>query len=71
MTSDGCVHHWIIKPAEGPTSSGVCKTCGSHRDFYNSSIETSWETGLHAPKKSATWRKLLRRSVTALPDEIE
>ena len=71
MTSDGCVHHWSINPAEGPTSAGVCKKCGSHKDFYNSSTETSWETGLHSLAKSATRRKLLRRSGTASPDEIE
>ena len=31
-----CVHHWLIKPAEGPISEGTCKKCGELREFKNS-----------------------------------
>ena len=29
------VHHWMVEPANGPTSRGVCD-CGEVRDFRNS-----------------------------------
>jgi hypothetical protein len=32
---DSCRHHWIIDTANGPTSHGRCKRCGSERDFFN------------------------------------
>ncbi len=30
-----CVHYWVISPPQGPTSVGVCQTCGESRDFPN------------------------------------
>jgi hypothetical protein len=30
-----CAHHWLIEPAKGPTSVGVCKLCGEVREFSN------------------------------------
>ena len=30
-----CVHHWIIEPAVGFKSRGVCKRCGEEKEFYN------------------------------------
>jgi hypothetical protein len=30
-----CPHHWIIEPATGPTSMGVCKLCGAAKEFSN------------------------------------
>jgi len=31
-----CRHHWIIEPAGGPVSRGVCRICNEVRDFNNS-----------------------------------
>ena len=31
-----CCHHWIIQPADGPVSSGVCQLCFETREFKNS-----------------------------------
>lgn len=31
-----CAHHWLIPPSSGPTSEGVCRRCGLHRQFLNS-----------------------------------
>lgn len=31
-----CRHYWMIDSARGPTSRGVCKFCGSEREFHNS-----------------------------------
>ncbi len=30
-----CPHHWMIPPAEGPTSVGVCRFCHETREFKN------------------------------------
>jgi hypothetical protein len=30
-----CCHHWVIGPAEGATSRGVCRLCGKEREFSN------------------------------------
>ena len=34
-----CRHHWIIEPANGPVSRGVCRTCQETRQFRNSISE--------------------------------
>ena len=31
-----CAHHWVIEPARGARSAGVCKLCGARNDFTNS-----------------------------------
>ena len=36
-TTQTCAHHWIIAPAQGPTSSGTCQICHEGREFQNSS----------------------------------
>lgn len=28
-------HYWLIAPAHGPTSPGICNQCGVRRDFSN------------------------------------
>ncbi len=33
---NGCKHHWVIEPADGITSIGVCKVCKARMEFYNS-----------------------------------
>ena len=30
---DECCHYWIIEPADGPTSKGVCRFCGAEKEF--------------------------------------
>jgi hypothetical protein len=30
-----CQHFWLIEPALGPTSPGVCKFCGEKKTFLN------------------------------------
>ena len=30
-----CCHHWVIQPADGPESRGVCRVCGEVRAFKN------------------------------------
>ena len=31
-----CCHHWLIQPADGPVSEGVCLLCDETREFKNS-----------------------------------
>ena len=28
-------HHWKLPTPDGPTAPGVCKVCGTTREFYN------------------------------------
>jgi hypothetical protein len=57
----GCIHHWIVEPADGPTSRGRCKRCGSERRFSNST-ETATEEVLKTspeppqPARQHHWR---------------
>lgn len=37
-----CRHHWVIQPATGPVSQGVCQACGEVRDFNNYVESASW-----------------------------
>ena len=30
-----CQHHWVIDPAEGATSNGRCRLCGTSKSFFN------------------------------------
>ena len=30
-----CAHYWIIEPAKGPVSLGVCQVCQEAREFDN------------------------------------
>ena len=39
-----CTHHWIIATPNGHTSRGICKHCGSERDFENSESERLWRS---------------------------
>ena len=38
-----CCHHWVIQPAEGPLSTGVCRTCGAEREFKNYVEDPGWD----------------------------
>lgn len=54
--AERCVHHWIIAPPEGPTSTGVCKKCGAIKEFENHVGFSSWDN------ETATLRRLGLRS---------
>ncbi|MSQ22352.1 MAG: hypothetical protein EXR53_03460 [Dehalococcoidia bacterium] len=38
-----CRHYWIIDSAGGPTSKGVCRTCGVQRQFKNYLEDAPWD----------------------------
>lgn len=37
-----CRHYWVIQPADGPVSQGICQSCGEIRDFKNYVEGASW-----------------------------
>ena len=37
-----CQHHWVIQPATGPVSQGVCQNCSEIREFKNYVEGASW-----------------------------
>ena len=37
-----CQHYWVIQPATGPISPGVCQTCGELREFKNYVEASTW-----------------------------
>ena len=36
-----CVHFWMIEEADGETSKGKCKYCGTTKEFVNNAFEPS------------------------------
>lgn len=41
-THGSCRHHWVIQSPNGVTSRGVCKNCGTGRDFPNAAADATW-----------------------------
>lgn len=39
----GCRHDWVIQPAAGPLSIGVCRICGAQREFKNFVGDPLWD----------------------------
>ena len=37
-----CRHYWVIQPAMGPESQGICQSCGETREFKNYVEGASW-----------------------------
>ena len=37
-----CRHYWVIEPAEGLVSKGICRHCDEIRDFKNYVEENDW-----------------------------
>ena len=37
-----CKHYWVIQPAKGPVSQGVCQNCSEIREFKNYVEGASW-----------------------------
>ena len=40
-----CAHHWLIEPARGARSAGVCKLCGAAKAFANSDRALDGDAG--------------------------
>ena len=53
-----CQHHWVIDPANGPESHGVCRKCGLERAFINHVPSAGWRA------RGANDYQMLREGVT-------
>ena len=42
MKKEPCIHHWKIDDVEGPTSQGVCLTCGATKTFPNTMYDPNF-----------------------------
>ena len=40
--SPRCMHYWVIQPATGPVSPGICQSCGEGREFKNYVEGAAW-----------------------------
>jgi hypothetical protein len=67
-TLPGCRHHWVIQPATGPVSPGVCQNCGEAREFKNYVEASTWgdERGGGRPR-----HEVARTVADQLEDEEE
>ena len=54
-----CCHYWIIEPADGPTSKGICRLCGAEKEFDS-----------FGPDSLSRWDRSVAKSaeVPVLPD---
>lgn len=41
-TVPNCQHHWVIQDADGPESLGVCRECGTVKQFKNYLATSHW-----------------------------
>lgn len=55
-----CCHHWIIKSTSGSVSRGVCRKCGSVREFSNTPVTSEWELEALAEEDEGDWQDILR-----------
>lgn len=56
VKKSNCIHHWLIEPATGPLSRGVCKLCGEQKEFFNilDDFQTNEEIYIHIEDKDST-----------------
>ena len=50
MSKQDCAHHWMIETPDGKKSPGVCKHCGTSKEFFNSYDIPDFSTGYHKPQ---------------------
>ena len=43
QSAPACSHHWVIEPANGSVSQGVCQICQEAREFKNSIEWEYWQ----------------------------
>lgn len=67
-----CTHHWVIDSPTGPTSVGVCKHCGTKREFTNFAFYSPWEDEVKlGMERRNSWKRNGSRSPDDLSDSIE
>ncbi len=73
IVDDGpqCMHYWVIQPATGPSSPGICQTCGESRDFKNYVEGASWGDSRLSNRSSGEETKEVSRAVVEASDGDE
>ena len=66
-----CRHHWVIQPATGPVSQGVCQTCGEVRDFKNYVESASWGDTRLGNRSSGETRDSVAKTVAGRQEDKE
>jgi hypothetical protein len=68
-TQPECRHHWLIESPHGATSMGICKLCGSQKEFRNSAGDFLWEDEPLSELSYGQWGR--SRSISAPVREQE
>ena len=66
-----CMHYWVIQPATGPVSPGICQTCGDARDFKNYVEGASWGDSRLSSRSNGEESKEVTRAVVDASDGDE
>ncbi len=66
-----CRHHWVIQPATGPVSQGVCQACGDARDFMNYVESASWGDSRLGNRSSSRTNDVAQTVAVRRDDEEE
>ena len=66
-----CMHYWVIQPATGPVSTGICQTCGETRDFKNYVEGASWGDSRLSNRSKGEESKVVSRVVADQVDSEE
>ena len=69
ISSVVCQHHWVIQPADGPSSNGSCQVCGETREFKNYVESATWGDSRLANKSSARSSDGVGESESSSDDE--
>ena len=64
-----CRHHWVIQPATGPISSGVCQICDETREFQNYVEASTWGDDKSSNRASARAKADVSRTVSKVADD--
>ena len=64
-----CRHHWLIQPADGPTSNGVCRICGETREFKNYVETATWGDTRLMPSPAPVTQQVILSSDDSWDDE--
>ena len=66
-----CMHYWVIQPADGPVSPGVCQTCGETREFKNYVEGAAWGDSRLSNRSGGEEAKAISRVAVGDPDSAE
>mgnify|MGYP005816646161 CR=1 FL=1 len=61
MVKEICAHHWMIEAANGKKSSGICKHCGTSKEFFNSYDIPDINTAYHKPQLVTYAQRMWKR----------